>query len=216
MYEYGIFIQARLGSTRFPKKILAPLAGKRVLDHVLETCKETGFPVFLLTPANDENFFRENFNATVIGGEEHDVLTRFYDAATAHGVKNIVRITSDCPCLPASHISAVVDEHKSNPDKFVTNVMYDSQLNSLTLIPDGYDVEVFSFEMLNAAWKNATDKLEREHVTRWMRNFCSVYVPSFVLVPNEKFSLDTVEDLERIKLNFQLLKSMKTFKVKQA
>ena len=62
MLDYAIFVQARLGSTRFPKKILQKLAGKRVLDHVLDSCKETGHEVFLLTPDSEKDFFSKSFN----------------------------------------------------------------------------------------------------------------------------------------------------------
>lgn len=209
MIDYAIFIQARLGSTRFPQKVLQQLAGKRVLDHVLESCSATGLPTFLLTPSTDSEFFSNNFSAEVFGGPEQDVLSRFIDCAKKFNIKNIVRITSDCPCLASTHINAMVDEHRSHQDKFVTNVSYDADLNSLTFIPDGFDVEVFSSEMLEKAHSSTTDKLDREHVTRWMRKNCAVHIPNFAMIPSEKFSLDTQDDIVRIEKHFEILKNLK-------
>ena len=213
MHEYAIFVQARLGSTRFPKKILQKIAGKRVLDHVLDSCNETGYKVFLLTPELEKDFFVEHFNVEVFGGSENDVLSRFLHCAEKFNVKNIVRITSDCPCLPSSHISAVIEEHKKNQDKFVTNVAYENiegSYRSITNIPDGFDVEVFSYEILKNANDDSKNSKDREHVTSWMRKNLPIFIPRFFLTLEGKFSLDTLEDLHKIEKNFSFLKSLKT------
>lgn len=213
MLDYAIFIQARLGSTRFPKKTIHELAGKRVLDHVIDSCAETKLPVFLLTPESDSEFFKSNFEIEVFGGSEEDVLDRFYSCAIKNNVKNIVRITSDCPGLPSSHISAVVEEHKKYPEIFVTNVAYDNGYDSMTLIPDGFDVEIFSFDILEKAHLASTDKQDREHVTKWMRKNVEVHIPRLSLSINGKFSLDTIDDLTQLEKLLPLLRSSKTLRL---
>jgi len=211
MIDYAIFIQARLGSTRFPKKVLQQLAGKRVLDHVLEACQATGLKVFLLTPESEQKFFSDNFSVEVFGGSEQDVLSRFVNCAQQNDVRNIVRITSDCPCLPTTHIEAVIQEHKNNQDSFVSNVAYrEGTYESLTNIPDGFDVEIFSRELLQLAGDNATDKKDREHVTSWMRKNSKTYTPSMYLFLEGKFSFDNENDLKRLESNFEILRSLKT------
>lgn len=212
--EYAIFVQARLGSTRFPRKVLQQLAGKRVLDHVLDACSSTGLKTFLLVPEKDEIFFRDNFKVEVFGGSEDDVLSRFFSCAVKNGVENIVRITSDCPFLPGNHIAEMVREHRSSGG-FVTNVSYSPDTyESKTSIPDGFDVEVFDFKALKSAHENADDKKDREHVTPWMRRNCLVYVPELCLSINGKFSIDTIDDLARLEPAFHILRSAKTKKVR--
>lgn len=211
-FDYAIFIQARLGSTRFPKKVLQQLAGKRVLDHVIDTCKSTGIKTLLLTPGAEKDFFSKEFNIDVFGGSETDVLSRFVECSEKFNVENIIRITSDCPCLPASHIIAVVEEHKKNSDNFVSNVSYEEgTYKSLTNISDGFDVEVFSSKILKLANDSATDQKDREHVTSWMRRNCAVYTPPMHLYVEGKFSFDTEQDLGRLERNFEILRSLKTW-----
>lgn len=212
MHDYAIFVQARLGSTRFPKKITSQLAGKRVLDHVIDACLNTGIKTFLLCPEGDASFFNKEFGQVeIFSGSEHDVLRRFYDCAIAHHVKNVIRITSDCPCIPASHIVAVVEEHKKFPTAFVSNVAYEEgSYKSKTSIPDGFDVEVFDFATLKRAYESSSDPNEREHVTKWMRKNAEVHLANLALSIDGKFSIDTQEDLSRLESTFNLLKSLRT------
>ena len=212
MTDYAIFVQARLGSTRFPKKILHQIGGKRVLDHVLESCQETGIKTFLLVPYSEEDAFKSLFSIDVHGGSEKDVLSRFSSCARENDVKNIVRITSDCPCLPSSHITAVVEEHK-RLGGFVTNVNYEAETySSTTNTPDGFDVEVFSRQLLDEADQMATEERDREHVTPWMRRK-GAHIANFSLVVDGKFSIDTREDLDRVNGVLHLLRSLKTVKI---
>ena len=211
MYDYAIFIQARLGSTRFPRKVLYEMAGKKVLQHVIDACRDTGIQTFLLTPSSEVEEFRKNFDIEVFGGSEADVISRFHDCANKFNVKNIVRITSDCPCLTSEHIQIVVDEHRRNNQKFVSNVAYDDgSYQSLTPIPDGFDVEVFSFDILNETINKTSDPLDREHVTRWMRKNIPVHIPKLSLSLFGKFSLDKIEDVEKIEKILQILSFIKT------
>ncbi|NBW06479.1 MAG: hypothetical protein EBR82_00460 [Caulobacteraceae bacterium] len=210
MHDYAIFVQARLGSKRFPKKVLQNLAGKRVLDHVINACHETGLETFLLVPYSDESVFKESFDVKVHAGPENDVLSRFVSCARSNGVSNVVRITSDCPCLPGSHISAVVDEHRKLGG-FVTNVSYSpDSYESLTHVPDGFDVEIFTYDLLEEADRSSTEPKDREHVTSWMRKQKSINIVDFALSVEGKFSLDTTEDLDRLEKSYELLRSLKT------
>lgn len=216
MYDYAIFVQARLGSTRFPQKVAQALAGKRVLDHVLDSCIETGLKTILLCPETDLAFFKKEFLQTeVFAGSEQDVLRRFYECAVYHGVRNVVRITSDCPCLPASHVLAVVEEHQKDPRSFVSNVSYDEgTYESKTLVPDGFDVEVFDFATLEKAHLEATDPADREHVTKWMRRNTNVRLPKLILAMDSgKFSLDMPSDLPRLESLMSILRSFTTVRI---
>ena len=217
MLDYVIIIQARLSSTRFPEKILHPIAGKRVLSHIIDACKDTGIETVLAVPSSDletlDTLFPNVAKFATFTVEEDDVLGRIFSCAQDRRAKNIVRITSDCVCLTSSMIKAVIDEHREYPDKFVSNVRYDVPYLATTNVPDGYDVEVFSFDILRQAYLNAQGR-DREHATAWMRVNCPVRIAELALVLQGKFSLDTKQDLERIERNFDLLKSAKVVKIK--
>ena len=212
MSDYIIIIQARLGSTRFPEKILQLLAGKRILDHVIDACKGTGLESVLAVPSDDlvvlDPLFPNISKFASFDHEEGDVLGRIFSCAVNRKAKNVIRITSDCVCLTPSVIKAVVNEHREYPDKFVSNVRYDVPYLATTNVPDGYDVEVFSFDMLERAHLNATGH-DREHVTAWMRRNCPIHIPEMALVVQGKFSVDTRQDLLRIEKHFDLLTSVK-------
>lgn len=215
-HDYVIFIQARLGSTRFPKKIIQKIGDKRVLDHVIDACTNTGYKTILLTPECDKEFFLNNFNIEVFGGSELDVLSRFYECAKKFEAKNIVRITSDCPCVSTEHINAVIETHRNNSDCFVSNVSYEEgSYRSLTKIPDGFDVEIFSFKLLEKTFDCATSNPDREHVTSWMRKNCKIHLANLALALTGKFSLDQPEDLKKLELYFSLLRASVTVKLQQ-
>lgn len=100
--NFGIIIQARLGSTRLPGKILKDFyGGKTLLETVIENLKKTGAKIIVATSVNPNNDKLETFlkerNITVFRGSEDDVLSRFIEAAEANGVDGIVRICSDNP-----------------------------------------------------------------------------------------------------------------------
>lgn len=132
-------------------------------------------------------------------GEQDDVLARFYHAAKNCGTTIVVRITADCPCVDPATVDKLVEYYIENGWELVynrnDNLAYCSEI-------DGLDVEVFSFNALEAAYNQAQDPNDREHVTRWMyNNLRSIAVESgwHIDKPEElKLSVDTKEDYERI------------------
>ena len=184
-------IQARMGSTRFPGKILAPLAGRPVISHVIaRAIKADVGQVVVAVPGTDENapvtaYLRGA--VPVFLGPEDDVLGRFARAAAlfAPDATTIVRITADCPLVDPATIADLVDRYESIGADYLGR----------TNAPDGNDVEVFSAALLRVADRLAASH-EREHVTTWMRKRNE----AVTLTGNEdmtgiKYSVDTVEDL---------------------
>lgn len=94
----GVVIQARTGSKRFPAKVLANLAGKSVIQHVVERCREFGERTIIIAPHYDVGVFTD-LGVRVFYGPEDDVLTRYFKAAKAYRFDPIVRITADCPLI---------------------------------------------------------------------------------------------------------------------
>ena len=162
-------IQARLTSTRLPKKILALIGKKTVLQHCVDNVKKAMLVDGIVVAAPHQ----VKTDVEVFIGDEKDVLDRYYQCAKAHKVDVIVRVTSDCPFIDPNIIDQAIEYF------FITDHGY------VCFAPiDGLDTEVFSFQLLEEAWKKAKDPYDREHVTPYMRR-------------KTKLSIDTKEDLKK-------------------
>lgn len=162
-----VIVQARVGSTRLPRKVLRPLAGKPMLERELERIKKAKrIDAFVLAttqkPEDDvivEIAKRAGF--ACFRGSESDVLDRYYQAAKGAKAEVIVRVTGDCPLHDPEVVDLVVDRFlEKGVDYAKTPENY----------PEGLDTEVFSFAALETAWKEAKLPSEREHVTPFIRN----------------------------------------------
>lgn len=161
-------IQARMGSTRFPGKILRDLAGRTVLAHVLGRARAIpGVDEVCCAVSDREDsdpVAREaaRVGAVVVRGHEHDVLGRYVLAARRCRADVIMRITSDCPLLDPRVSHFVLARFQECDADYCSNVDPRSW-------PRGLDTEVFSRDVLEDAAETATDPSEREHVTSWIR-----------------------------------------------
>ena len=165
-------IQARMGSSRLPGKVLLDLAGRPVLWHAVERVRkarrvEQVSVATTLAPGDESirRFCAKN-EIPCFAGSENDVLDRYWQAALSAGAgpgDGIVRITADCPLIDPEVIDQVIAAFLSSGADYVSNV------NPPTF-PDGLDVEVFSFSALRIAWREAALQSEREHVTPYLRN----------------------------------------------
>jgi glutamate-1-semialdehyde-2,1-aminomutase len=157
-------VQARMGSTRLPGKVLKLLAGRSMLWRVLRRARAArGIDeVVLATTTEPEDRALEpvarELGVRVVFGHPTDVLDRYYQAAKASGAGAIVRVTADCPFLDPEVVDACVELYLSSGKAYASNVIKRT-------FPDGLDVEVFSFAALEAAWSEAKLASEREHVT---------------------------------------------------
>ena len=194
-------IQARMGSTRLPKKVMLNILEKPVLWHVVNRVSKARLidGLIVATTVNSEDDviieFCESKGVLVFRGSENDVLDRYYQCAKKYNVKDIVRITADCPLHDPNVIDLVIKEYLKDGYDYVTNTFEYT-------FPEGFDVEVFSFEALENAWKNAKLPSEREHVTSYIRNkekFKKKNVYSNKKYPIYRGSLDHSEDYEFIK-----------------
>jgi spore coat polysaccharide biosynthesis protein SpsF len=194
-------IQARKGSTRLPGKVMLNIRGKPVLWHVVNRVSKTesidGLVVATTTDLEDDiiaEFCKKN-DILVFRGSENDVLDRYYQCAKEYDIKDIVRITSDCPLHDPDVIDRVIKEYLIGDYDYVSNTIEYT-------FPDGLDVEVFSFDALEKAWNNAKLSSEREHVTPYMRKneeFMKENVSSSKKYPLYRLTLDYLEDYEFIK-----------------
>lgn len=160
-------IQARLGSTRLPQKVLADIAGAPMLLHAVRRAQQAKEldQVLVATTVNPQDDtvaqFCQSNNINFYRGSEEDVLDRYYQAARAFQADTVVRLTGDCPLLDPDVIDKIVKLFKSNTFDYVSNTIRYTY-------PDGLDTEVFSFAALEKAWQNARKPSEREHVTPYL------------------------------------------------
>jgi spore coat polysaccharide biosynthesis protein SpsF len=200
----GIIIQARLGSTRLPRKVLLPIDGKPIIAHVFERCLQTGFPVVVAVPEGEGQEFKDVLpNAHVFEGHPTDVLDRYYEVAKAFKFDPIIRITGDCPLIDINIMGQMVTQFKLDG-----NDGYLSNCHPIRTVPLGLDIEIFSFRLLEkihcfvhtSPLKNAEEY--KEHVTMGMYDYFGdekirTYSPPWSI--DWKMSVDTQEDYERVK-----------------
>jgi spore coat polysaccharide biosynthesis protein SpsF len=162
-------IQARTGSSRLPKKILLPLAGKPLLFRMYErvaTSYLKGTIVIATTTDKSDDVVADICNQYSINcfrGHVIDLLDRHYKAAKLYNADAVIKIPSDCPIIDPKIIDRVIKYFIDNYDQFD----FVSNLHPPTY-PDGNDVEIMSFKSLEDAWINAKKDFEREHTTPYL------------------------------------------------
>ena len=173
----GCIIQARMGSSRLPGKVLKEIQKKPILDYVIKQVKfSKKIKKIVIATTVDQNDnviekFCQSKKISYFRGKENDVLDRYYQCGKKFGFKKIVRITSDNPLIDPEIIDECIEVYEKN------NFDYLSTEHPPTL-PQGYAVEIFTFKALENAWKNAKKPSEREHVTPYFYNhpeFFSLY-----------------------------------------
>ena len=163
-------IQARMSSTRLPKKVLLPLGDTTVLGHTVRQVRkaEKIGQVIVATSTGEDDDRIEAYctqeGIKVFRGSLTDVLDRYYKTAEAYKAEHIARITSDCPLIDPVIIDRVATEYEKGTCDYISTGRITSTF------PDGMDTEIFSFEALQSAWKEAKLPSEREHVTPFIWN----------------------------------------------
>jgi len=197
-------IQARMGSTRLPGKVMEDLAGQPMLARVVNrTCRaQTLGKVVVVTttqPADDAviSLCKER-GWLFYRGSEEDVLDRYYQTALAFKAEVIVRITSDCPLIDPGLIAAVVQDflYRDPEVDYATSTL-------IRTFPRGLDVEVMSFDALERAWRECIIPTWREHVTQYIvrhpEKFTSRNVANDVDYSWMRWTVDVPEDLALVR-----------------
>lgn len=162
-----IVIQARLGSTRLPGKVLLDLVGKPVIVRMVERVARMKTDVAITVATTDR---REDdplaaicraAGIPVFRGHPSDLLDRHYRAALEHGATVVAKIPSDCPLIDPSIIDGVFERFGAGDSDYTSNLHPASY-------PDGNDAEVMSLASLETAWREASLPMEREHTTPYL------------------------------------------------
>ena len=210
-----ILIQARLGSTRFPKKILQKIGNKTVIEILYNRIRSIKLAdkIIIVTTKNKTddvlvNFLRKK-KITVFRGSEKNVLKRFYDAGKKFYGKFIVRICGDCPFVEKVLLEKMIKKIKDDELDYVSNI------NPPTY-PDGLDLEVFTFKALSKAYFNSKTEHEKEHVTPYIiKNMDKNY--NFKLTKNYskiRVTLDEKQDLENLRYIFKRFNNLSKINLK--
>lgn len=163
-----LLVQARMGSSRLPGKVLRPLAARPMIDWVLtRAARAERVDRVVLATSDHPRDDRLAAHVQALGfaverGSETDVLARFAAAAAAQGAGLVVRVTADCPLIDPAVIDAVIALQQSEGVDYASNV-------EPATFPDGLDVEVFTARALAEAHARAQTPSDREHVTPFLR-----------------------------------------------
>lgn len=197
-------VQARLSSSRFPRKVLETLGAATVLDQVMKRCAamKTVDEVWCATVAGPEGDpiqrVASQWGRTYLGSRL-DVLGRYHEAAAKAKADLVVRVTSDCPLFDPAVGDKLVQSH-SRLDEIVVN-------NSPSTWPHGLDAEVIPVNLLARAAAVAKDAFDREHVTPWLRREPDVVVTNVVKEYADdhhlRWTVDYPEDLEYLRGLFE-------------
>lgn len=193
-----------MGSTRLPGKVMARVGGTPLLGLLLarlSLSKKVDEIVVATSAAPVDDIVAEYVQSlpyAVFRGSEHDVLDRYYRAASRHGADVIVRITADCPLVDAEVVDLIIDARASKGVDYASNT-------EPPTFPHGLDVEVFTFTALERAWREAQEPSDREHVTPFISRQAHGQLVNVEIVPSmadERWTVDEPEDLELVRRIF--------------
>lgn len=199
-------VQARMGSTRFPGKMLAKLGDYPILEWVLRRlCRSHSLGEIVLATTNqgaDEGLLEiaSQCGVGVFRGSEDDVLGRFVEAATAADADLVVRVCADNPLIDSVEVDRLILESRKHPTDYAFN--HQDRLGSR--YADGFGAELLSMEVLSEIAAQSSKPEHREHVSKYIwdhpekYSICAVPSPAELAFPNLRFDVDTPEDLEHL------------------
>jgi spore coat polysaccharide biosynthesis protein SpsF len=201
-------IQARMGSTRLPGKVMMDVIGEPMLFHVVQRVSRARaidqVVVATTEKSDDDAIVRlcESRSWPCFRGSEDDVLDRYYQAAREHRADVVVRITSDCPVIDPGLVDDVVSEFV----RLLPDIDYASNTLDRQTYPRGLDTEVMRLDALEEAWRTAEEQPYREHVTLFIYRHPELFrlhgVYSAEDYSDRRWTVDTPEDLKLIRLIF--------------
>ncbi|MCE5334708.1 MAG: glycosyltransferase family protein [Desulfobacteraceae bacterium] len=201
-------IQARTGSTRLPSKVLLDLAGKPVLQHVIEriarSALTTQFIVATTINPADLAIVRlcADLGVSVYCGSEDDPLERYYQAAHLFCGSHIVRIKADCPLIDPEIVDRAIRLHLSSGADYTGNTLQRTY-------PVGQDVEIMTAATLTRLWKCAGLFSEREHITLYIPKHPEMFRIEHLRQQRDhsakRWTMDMPEDYELLRAIFQNL-----------
>jgi len=195
--KYAIFIQARLNSSRLPKKVKLKIYGKTILEHIVSRLKKSNKinEIFILTSRkkidNEIEQISKKCGIRIFRGSENDVLSRFYFASIKYKVDHIIRCNADCPLLDHRVLDKMINYYNKNLSiDYLSNILEQSY-------PVGMHIEIFNKKVLHDAHLHCKSMRRREHVTPYIYNNKKYKIKNYKSkknLSNHRWTLDYYED----------------------
>lgn len=212
--KVGIIIQARVNSTRYPKKVLAPISDNRsVIEEIIFRATQTNYKNGIIVATSNkesDNILAavlEKDNITVFRGSEHNVLSRYVEVSKMNHFDHVVRLTGDNPCIDPNLINDTVEKHIAGGFDYSYTIGY----------PLGTNIEVIACAALYEAAKDGQTQADKEHVTFFVRNNPQRFKLNFIHadLPSEfkdlRLTFDTPQDYLQVRMLFDFLQTDKAF-----
>jgi spore coat polysaccharide biosynthesis protein SpsF len=203
-------VQARMGSTRLPGKVLKKISGEPMLWHLVNRVKKSRYIDTVIIAATEDKkdeaieIFANEYHLGIYRGSENDIVDRYYNAARKYDADVIVRIWGDCPLIDPEIIDKTIEQFLSY------NANYANNSNPPTF-PFGMTIEIYSFSTLERIWKETNDPFFREYPFEYIyankESFKTVYVKNDVDLSDIHLTVDYIEDFELITKIFEELYS---------
>lgn len=198
-------IQARMGSSRLPNKVLMDIDGMPSLKFMIDRVMKSKHleKIIIATTKDDKDKVIVDFcidnNISFYCGSENDVLDRYYQSSKINNVTTIVRLTSDCPLIDPVLIDETINLFRLKNVDYAAN----AAPPEIKKYPDGSDVEVFSFKALEKVWNEAKDLKDREHVTFYFwkkdKKFTTAMLDNKYDWGKYRITVDYKEDIELVR-----------------
>ncbi len=207
MIKFGAIVEARMGSSRLPGKVMMKIKNVPMISLLVDRLKQVkkiNKIVVATTVSKNDDYFCKYLKKNKINffrGSENNVMKRVIDASKNFKIKNIVQITGDCPLIDPEIVSQTLNTFEKNNFDFVSNSTYRSY-------PDGMDVCIFSSRNLSKSYKLTNSKFDHEHVSLFMKrkkkifSQCNIVAPENLNYPYLGLTLDEKKDYELIKIIF--------------
>jgi len=199
-------IQARLGSTRLPNKMLLSLHGKPIIEWVIKRVQKSKLidELIVAIPVTEDNNVLEKYikdlGIKVYRGSEDNVLNRFYESAKGKNVENIIRICADNPLIDGIEIDNLIKFYEEEKPDYAYN-----HIPKNNLYPDGLGAEIISFELLQKLNDIVIEQRHKEHCLSYITDNQDKFIiktfnpiDSSLHYPDMKFDVDTFDDYSKL------------------
>ena len=168
-----LVIQARIGSTRFPNKIISDLSGAPLIERILQRVKKVkkiGKIIIATTKKREDDILvgiAKSNRVEIFRGSENDLVDRYYQAVKDKNVDHILRLPADNPIPDPLEYNRLINYHLKTDNDFSSNIC-NFMRNGY---PDGFGVEIFTINSLKKIWRNEKRKKFREHIALNFYNY---------------------------------------------
>lgn len=200
-------VQARMGSTRLPGKVLKPLAGKPLIGHIFDRLKALDLDGIVLSTTQDHtddelvDYARSHDVDIYRGSRPDDLAERLYGAAASVGASAVLKVNSDCPMIDPALLSELLRVFRADSE-------LDYCSNKITFTyPEGLSAEVIATKALEWCSLNLVTAADRELVANWIKEHTERFKTASVVGPRDltryKWSVDTPSDYEEVTAIFE-------------